>query len=276
MDFESFGLEIARFQSIVANSLKAPDISAWTMNYGNLAAQLKSNAESFSAMLKRSNFQALLVDLQRNTPYNFLDLMIREQLDLIEISKNSRFGTVEILPKQVIHGLLGADRDVLVVNEILLDGSVEIIEMCQEVSEALIDEPLFRSYGVLFDKATEAFKEGHFEASQALSTNLWDTYLCEKVGRDKMISKAKQIAPKPDIEQLEDFSPIYAYASYAPAIASYEADPMLHDYSRNATVHHISTKSANVLNSIKSLTVCGGVLARNWRLAPISEPKETQ
>lgn len=275
MDFESFGLEIARFQSIVANAFKAPDVGAWNTNYSNLAAQLKSNAETFSAMLKRSNFQALLVDLQRSTPFNFLDLMIQEQIDLIEISRDSRFGTVEILPKQVISELLSSKREISVINEILLDRRNEIMEMCREVSEALMDELLFRSYGSLFDKAIDALMDGHIEASQALSTNLWDTYLSEKMGRERMISKAKRMAPKPDIEELDDFAPIYAYASYAPAIAAYEADPRHNLYSRHATVHHISTKSANTLNSIKSLTICGGVLARDWRLAPISEPNET-
>lgn len=275
VDFGSFGLDIARFQSIVASSFTAPDFTAWNSSYVNLAKQLKASSDVFSSMLKVSNFQKLLVELGRNTPYNFVDMLISEQLDLIEISKVYKFGTVEILPQRTISNLLESKNDLVAVNNVLLDEKGEIFNLCLEVADALKEDSIFESYGILFERSIEAISKGHAEASQALSTNLWDTFLCEKVGRSNMISKAKQLAPQPVIDELTDFAPIYAYASYAPAIASYELDPKLGDYSRNATVHHISTKSANLLNSIKSLTICGGVLARDWRLAPLPEPSSS-
>jgi hypothetical protein len=271
VDFGSFGLDIARFQSMVASSFPLPNFTVWNSSYSNLAKQLKASSDLFSTMLKTSSFQRLFEELGRNTPYNFADLLISQQLDLIEISKVFKFGTVEILPNPIILKVLEAQNDQGIVNNVLLEGKLDIFELSLDIADALKQDPKFKSYGILFDRAIAALSRGHVEASQALSTNLWDTYLCEKVGRLKMISKAKRLAPEPVIDELTDFAPIYAYASYAPAIASYEVDPRSDDYSRNGTVHHISTSSANLLNSIKSLTICGGVLARDWRLAPLPE-----
>ncbi len=272
VDFGSFGLDVVRFQSMVASSFTLPNFTAWNSSYSNLAKQLKASSDLFSSMLKATNFQKLFEELGRNTPYNFADLLISQQLDLIEISKAFRFGTVEILPHPIIVNLLESKTDQAIVSTVLLESKREICELSLEVADALKEDPKFQGYGILFDRAIEALSSGHVEASQALSTNLWDTYLCEKVGRINMISKAKRLAPEPVMDELTDFAPIYAYASYAPAIASYEVDPRSGDYSRNGTVHHISTSSANLLNSIKALTICGGVLARDWRLAPTPEP----
>lgn len=269
LDHGSFGVDLARFQSLVASSLSVSKFTAWNPSYVNLAKQLKAGSEMFSSMLQTSNFQKLLATLGRNTPYNFSDILISEQLDLIEISKVYRFGTVEILPPSIISSLLESGNTPSLVNELLLDGKGEITDLCLEIAEALKLVPLFADYGVLFEKGIDALQKGHFEASQALTTNLWDTFLCEKVGRNNMITKAKQLAPEPIVDDLIDFAPIYAYASYAPAIASYTVDPKSSDYSRNGTVHHVSTSTANLLNSIKSITICGGVLARDWRLSPL-------
>lgn len=271
VDFGSFGLEIARFQSMVASTFSPPNFTVWNPSYANLAKQLKASSDLFSSMLKANSFQKLLEGLSRNTPYNFADLLISQQLDLIAISKEFRFGTVEILPHPIIVKLLESQNDQGIVSNVLLEGKQEIFELSFEIADALKEDPKFQSYGILFERSIESLSSGHVEASQALSTNLWDTYLCEKVGRLKMITKARQLAPEPVMDELTDFAPIYAYASYAPAIASYEVDPRSGGYSRNGTVHHISTSSANLLNSIKSLTICGGVLARDWRLAPLPE-----
>lgn len=184
VNFGSFGLDIARFQSMVTSSFLPPNFTVWNSSYSNLINQLKVSSEVFSTMLKVNNFHKLFEDLSRNTPYNFSDLLISQQLDLIEISRVYRFGTVEILPHQIIASLLESKTDQALVTEVLLESKREICELSLEIANALREDPKFQDYGILFELAIDSLLSGHAEASQALSTNLWDSYLCEKVGRE--------------------------------------------------------------------------------------------
>ena len=258
---------LGNYQEKLVSAFNLSGIAALSETYSNYARQLEANAHAFTSMLQQFDFKSLLDNMLRQTPYNYDGLMISEQFELIDASRKYNFGTVEVLPADLVESLL-KDSSVESINDLLLDSIPAITNKASELVDAYLDEPELVEYAFLLGRAIEAMTDGHYEASQTLSTALWDSYLCERAGRKDALTAVKTVGSRPDIESMENFSPLYDYGAYGPAIAAYTTPGESGKYSRNGTIHHLSKTSANKLNSIKSLTIATGVLGRAWRQLP--------
>lgn len=256
---------LSEYQSTLVGSFNLTGILTLSEPYRQLAKRLEENSKIFTAMLNTSNLKTVLDRLGRETPYNYSDFLIEEQYSLIEISRLNNFGTVEVMPQSLIREFLKVMNSEAAVDQVLLQGKEEISEQVCELAEAYILEPKLGDYGLLLKKSLEVFKDGHYEASQTLSTALWDSFIGEEAGKRHAITSIKDKAAKPNIEVIEAFSPIYDYGAYGPALSAYKAPGKGSKYSRNGTIHHLSPKSTNELNSIKAITIASGLLGRTWR-----------
>jgi hypothetical protein len=124
------------------------------------------------------------------------------------------FGTVEVMPKTVITELLKSKYLEEEINQILLLSKMEIMNKTAELVEAYLDDPQIKGYGFMLGRSLKAFNDGHYEASQALSTALWDSFISERAGWKDPMTSIKGEANKPEIEEIEGFSPIYDYGAY--------------------------------------------------------------
>jgi hypothetical protein len=270
-DLAATAKKLSEYQANLLGSFDLSGITALPEPYRAFAEKLEANTKSFTAMLQTTRFSVLLEQFGRETPYNYDQLLIDDQYVLIESSRLWNFGTVEVLPKTVITELLSKSGLEYEINQVLLLGKTEIMNKTTELVEAFLEEPKIKDYGFLLGRSVEALNDGHYEASQALSTALWDSFLSERAGRKDPITSIKGEAEKPDIEAIEaieGFSPIYDYGAFGPALSAYKTPGASAKYSRNGTIHHLSTTSANQLNSIKAITIAAGVLGRTWRTLP--------
>lgn len=267
-DLAATAKKLSEYQANLLGSFDLSGITALSEPYRAFAEKLEANTKSFTAMLQTTRFSVLLEQIGRETPYNYDHLLIDDQYVLIESSRLWNFGTVEVLPKTVITELLSKSGLEDEINQVLLLGKTEIMNKTTELVEAFLEEPKIKDYGFLLGRSAEALNDGHYEASQALSTALWDSFLSERAGRKDPITSIKGEAEKPDIEAIEGFSPIYDYGAFGPALSAYKTPGASAKYSRNGTIHHLSTTSANQLNSIKAITIAAGVLGRTWRTLP--------
>jgi hypothetical protein len=260
--------QLGEFQESLARSFDLSGITKLTENYSNIAKVLEENTHRFTLMLKANDFTVLLEQMGRQTPYNYKGLLINDQFKLIDASRRGNYGTVEVLPKNLVAAVLDYSESHENIDELLLDGFSDITDQASGLVDAYLDKPLLTEYGYFLGRAIETIRAGHYEASQTLSTALWDSFLCEKAGRKDPITATKQVGSKPGIEVMEGFSPLYDNGAYGPAISAYTTVGSSSKYSRNGTVHHLSRTTANKLNSLKSLTIATGVLGRAWRQIP--------
>jgi hypothetical protein len=239
----------------------------------NLDSMVKSLAESqvfYNKFLERGEFKKIFESATRNRPYNFANLRISSQIDLIEISYNCIFGTFDSIPENVITSLLDVGVSLEGIDDILLSNSKEIVEfITNSINEIHIHEGREYSFFNMLLKSIKAFEDGHFEASQSLSTVIWDSYLSNhfrlKRRNGGIATEVKRDAPAFDINKANDFETLYARVAYGPIIASYIESNQSTKYSRNGTVHNANSQTLNNLNAIKSLTIAAGMLQYSWR-----------
>ena len=267
-DLAATAKKLSEYQANLLGSFDLSGITALSEPYRAFAEKLEANTKSFSVMLRTTHFSVLLEQIGRETPYNYDQLLIDEQYALIESSRLWNFGTVEVMPASVITELLSKNDFEDEINQVLLLGKTEIMNKITELVEAFLEEPKIKEYGFLLGRSVEALTDGHYEASQALSTALWDSFISARAGRKEAITSIKEEGEKPDIEAIEGFSPIYDYGAFGPALSAYKTPGASAKYSRNGTIHHLSTNTANQLNSIKAITIAAGVLGRTWRTLP--------
>jgi hypothetical protein len=239
----------------------------------NLDSIVKSLAESqvfYSKFLERGEFTKILESATRNRPYNFANLRISSQIDLIDISCTCIFGTFDSIPENVIDSILKIGVSHEGIDEILLSKSKEIIRfVLNSIHEIHIHEGREFSFLNMLIKSISAFEEGHFEASQSLSTVIWDSYLSNHFRLRRryggIASEVKRDSPPFDIDKASDFETLYAQVAYGPITASYIESNKSSKYSRNATVHNANSRTLNELNAVKSLTIASGILQYSWR-----------
>jgi hypothetical protein len=267
-ELESTAKKLTGFQASLLGSFDLSGILALSESHRDFAKKLEANSKSFAVMLNSKNFATLLEEMGRETPYNYENFMIDDQYTLIEMSRVGNFGTIEVMPRAVIEKLLKVEGSEIEVDKELLLNKNEIIDKVFELVQAFLEFPQIEDYGFLLGRSLEALSGGHYEASQTLSTALWDSFLSERAGRKAPMTAIKGEAEKPDIQAIEGFSPIYNYGAFGPALSAYQAPGNRSKYSRDGTIHHLSSTSANQLNAIKAITIAGGVIGRSWRTLP--------
>jgi hypothetical protein len=268
--------EIEGLKRLISESQKSIESTSKAIKdlaNGNLDSIVKNLAESqmfYSKFLERGEFSRILESATRNRPYNFANLRISSQIDLIEISSNYIFGTFDSIPDTVINSVLEAGESLEAINEIILSNSAEILRyISNSIHEAHIHEGREFSYFKMLIKSMSAFEEGHFEACQTLSTVIWDSYLNNylklKRRNGGIITEIKKDSPPFDIDKASDFETLYARVAYGPMISSYIESNQSLKYSRNATIHNASPLNLNELNAMKSITISSGILFYSWR-----------
>ncbi len=269
IDLEGINRLISNSQlSLESTSRAIKDISSF-----NLDSMLKGLAESqvfFSNFLKNGEIGKILESTTRNRPYNFSNMMISSQLILIENSYNYIFGTFDSVPESVLTEILASDSSEDSVNEIIVSKSNDITRHIIEAIQVVYEhEGTEFDYFNLLLKSVRAFDEGHFEASQSLSTVIWDSYLNRYFKLDRsskpFLTEVKNASPLFDIDEAEDFEALYARVAYGPIIASYVESNRSLRYSRNGTIHNASSVRLHLLNSLKALTIASGLLQYAWR-----------
>jgi hypothetical protein len=73
------------------------------------------------------------------------------------------------------------------------------------------------------------------------------------------------MAANPDIQDMESFAPLYDYGAYGPALKAYQTPSTKNLYSRDGTVQRANLSSINKSNSIKSITIAGGLIGGEFR-----------
>lgn len=252
-----------RHQEIITSSFRIPSSIYVSPAISQLIKKLEDDSKKFEAMFKSLNISILFEELNKGKPTNYRGLMINEQFRVIELSQRGNFGTVEIMPIEVLRLLLACDGSIFELNRIILDHENDILQSANKIVDDAFELLTVEDYPILLSKSVNAFIDGHFEASQTLSTTLWDTFICKKAGHFKPITEIKPLAKKPNIDDLETFAPLYDYGAFGPALSSYVTNVSSDKYSRHGSVHQISTRSLNKLNSIKALSIAAGLIGRN-------------
>lgn len=263
--FADFARKMDKFQKAFSNSFRIPTFTFVSSEISGIATKLAANSEKFNQVFK--NLSDALEQLNKSRPSNFSGLLIDQQFKIIEMSHRGVFGTIEAIPVEVIQELLSSDGNIDDLNRILLDNIDALIAQARKITTARIETAMSDDDFYLLDKSVLAMESNNYEASQALSTILWDSFLSRYAGSRNHITKIKLIAEKPDISEMENFAPLYDYGAFGPALIASKTDSKKFLYSRHATVHYASKRSINKLNAIKSLTISVGLIGRQNRIS---------
>lgn len=222
----------------------------------------------------RKPLEKFLQEIRRVTPRNLIGVPLGDQIDLIELSIESRFGLSDTIPPVLLpdlKGLLGErSADVC---DYLLDHRLAVLKGCTGTASAMsesvdadaVDHP------VLLLRAIDAYLAGYPEAAQALATAVWDSHLTAVWG-DKYVTKMKKEtrAHEPTHDD-SDFEDLYIRADWAPAIRAYAKDGAS-IYGRNTTSHEASIQQFRAVNGLLAITIATSVLARSYRaLLPLPD-----
>lgn len=258
--FADFARKMDKFQETFSNSIRFPTFAFVSPGISGVATKLAANSEKFNKVFK--NLSEALEQLNKSRPTNYFGLLIDQQFEIIDLSHRGVFGTIEAIPVEVAQELLSSDGNISELNRILLDNLDALIAQARKITTTRIETAMPDDDFYLLDKSILAMESNNYEASQALSTILWDSFLSRYAGSLNHITKIKPIAEKPDINEMENFAPLYDYGAFGPALIASQTDTKKVLYSRNATVHYASKKSINKLNAIKALTIAVGLIGR--------------
>lgn len=261
--FADFSRRMDKFHETFSNSLRTPTFTFVSPEISGVATKIAANSAKFNHVFK--NLSDALEQLNRSRPTNYSGLLIDQQFEIIDLSHRGVFGTIEAIPFEVTQELLSSDGNIDDLDRILLGNAEALIAQARKITSAQIETAMSDDDFYLLDKCVLAMESKNYEASQALSTILWDSFLCKYSGSRNHITKIKPIAEKPDISEMENFAPLYDYGAFGPALKASQANSKKFLYSRNATVHYASKRSINKLNAIKSLTIAVGIIGRQNR-----------
>ena len=238
-------------------------------DYSKMCKQLTDNQSAITRFLASSSFAKILESLSRETPYNFENISLRDQIYLIDLGARHSFGIVEAIPNDIIISLLGKELNHEQVMQVLVHHYLDIVSQCEEAASYVVEATNeWQEYGELLLEGIHSMKAGHFIAAQTLFTVIWDSFIVEETktrsGAITMIKKSK--ISSGDLFAAESISDIYTHATYSPLVSAYKRDPSSPGYSRNATIHYASKINLSLENAICAMTIATGVLTRNWRL----------
>ena len=258
--FENLASNMSIFQDRIL-SIPLPD-------YSSLARSLKSNQKFFDDWMTKFPFKEILAELGRETPYNFADLLLQEQLELISLAAKHSFGIVECIPTETLREILTVKENESSISNVLVEHEANILDSCFEIASNIISEGSGKEvYASLLIQGIDCMKSGIYAPAQAILTILWDSYLVEESRSRKPITQIIETRiAKGDLLAVNSLSDIYTHAAYAPAVSAFQKNPFRSGYSRNGTIHYATQDQFNEGNAICALTVATGLLGRNWRI----------
>jgi hypothetical protein len=240
-------------------------------NYEAIASILAANQNTIQQLSANSSFKIMLDEMSKETPYNFSEIRLSDQLNLIQIASEHSFGIIECIPTEILYKFLDATNDYRSIMSILVESREVILQKCDEIASYLIEEQSnLEKYGAFLKEGISAIRNEHYSAAQALLTVTWDSFIGEETGvlSSKAITHIRRSKlAQGDILAAKSLSDIYSHASYAPVVTAFQRDSKKIGYSRNATVHHASRVQMNPAHAMCALTIAVGVVARKWRLS---------
>lgn len=231
---EAFAKEIQKFATIAQATFEALKPGIETLASGVL-------------LIAKS-----IPDLLATLPPNIRELGSAMDLErILDLSADEGIQFAYVPPAKVITKVLGATgvqgrRRVIANNRRLILGACE-----DEL--ALIHRSDLMGYVEFARGAAAALRAGHRDASQALSANLLDTLIADKLKSLKKVVTNK--STKLDIDEFSvraaiTLSAIWsAHGRYFPA----QGDPVPRPYSRHGTVHGVSKRQFTVVNATLAL-----------------------
>ena len=240
-------------------------------DYLDLAKKLANNQVYFDAWLKEHRFKDIIEILGRETPYNFHEFMLDEQARIVDLGVRFSLGVVECIPAEVLRKILSIDQNHQSVMKTIRESTNEIVELCEQVSEQILEEDSsLSSYANLVHDGIEVLKQGKYSAAQTLFTAILDSFLVAETKSNKPTTQIKRTRMlKSELLAAESLRQMYTHAAYAPAISTFTRDTSDGCYSRHATVHYVTNGQLSTENAVCALTIVTGVLAINWRLKEI-------
>jgi hypothetical protein len=210
-----------------------------------------------------ANFQKIYDRQIAQTPANYLELTIAEKMELTRLAVRGRFGATYVLPFEVIRIILKERKTSVSIDKTLLSHHPQIMNyILRELNKIPVDH--YGEFRNLLYKSISAFQARHFEASQALATVVLDSLMNNVVGK-KIVTTIRHEYPKPRLEEIETFQPIYRHSVLAPISEAFAHSTKLNTYSRNVTVHAASLSSINQLNALKSITLLSSIYILTFR-----------
>jgi len=221
-------------------------------------------AESFSRVpiIDPNVLASIAEGLTRYEPANFKDLDFEQQIQLVELSLEHSFGSLEALPSGAIADLLACDGDTSTVEEVLADHAQNIAEHCIDVLSNVprADDP--DDCASLAADAATALVAGNFAGTQALATVVWDSLLSARWNGRGFTSKIKASTSTSisHVDQAETLYEFYWKAWLGPAVVAYSRPQLGSAYSRNGTVHHASPSRFGKPHAVQALTIATTLL----------------
>lgn len=265
---EGIAKKFADLNRTFANLAVSKTATSMFPEFKLLSRQVSSAIPKIDSFSNLEGFKKLFEAIKKSSPSNFVDIRIRDQLSIINVSCLNGFGTVEALPEVVLNQLLalGDAPTALDIDELLSDHTADIFARAYEVEglrQDQYDQLCFEQAG-LISQAAKSLAIGHVESSQALSTVIWDSNVCSHFGQ-KGITKIDRKSKKIQNDDSRTFSEVYFRASYGPLVRAYQVSTNNNAYSRNGTVHHARRSIFSHANALRALTLAIGAVAYSIR-----------
>lgn len=194
-------------------------------------------------------------------PENVRGMGIDDLMSCVSVAVSHRLGVFYAVRPDRLAQVLAAADDPGKVEELLGsfdDDDLDFIEgVLGKVAEA--DGRLGGLVALLMEAAA-ALRAGYPAASQALSTNVWDTEISNAAGKIGAITYAKKLSREDDLEEGTLFE-LFQTGVLAPLVKAYVTPNDSELYSRNGTVHGAQPKQFTKGNAARALTIAVGLVA---------------
>lgn len=244
-DYSSVFPEISKINDSVMKSL-APGLAEFSKAYSLQFADIAKNLQKIAAGAYPANWQA--VDGLVGFPDNLEEILIDEGIPLAWVP-----------PTHVLEQLFAAetpgDR-----RKVLSSNWKSIVDECVVVLNSVGEQKL-AVYVEFALEAAEALSEGKWKASQALSTNILDSFLHQKftpASRKELTNQRNRVDWKrfPMRVALVVGALSGGYAEYWPK----NGDEIPKQFSRHASAHGLSRTQYSRLNSVIALMNVVGLI----------------
>lgn len=244
----------------------------------NTLAQLRKSVTPDVGFITENLLNALRIDtkifidvgehIRHLIPANLKGVSFEDQLAVIRLGIEYRIGVCYVLRPETVRLLLDRHEGTNNVHvETCLDGFNEldltyVDEQLRTVS--MNRRPSAERASILLD-ATAAFRDGHYAASQALSTVAWDSEITELTS-GKALTEAKKLVAK-DLED-SDLLDFYQTGVFGPLVAAYTTSDKQPCYGRNTTIHYARPDQFNKPNAVRALTIAVSLIAWSTQHRP--------
>lgn len=269
---QAFQAHVTRMNESLAGAALAAKIDAATVAPGLIEAQrrMKSQSAIWKDLARASARagQQLAAYLDRWIPSNFRGLTLDQQVRVIALSTERKFGAFDSVPPATLEALLETSYSEPEATLTLLAKDADsVLEDCRATVLAIRDSANSESDRAgLVVAAVDAYRAGHAEAAQALATVAWDSHISANFA-PKPITEMKRRGGGGEVDLEAGLSDLYLKAAWGPAISCYGPSRSGTLYSRSDTVHDASSTTLSATQGLCAITIATGVFAHSQRWA---------